>query len=357
MKFDRYSTSMLTEYITSARDELDGRLVIPAHHYVSADIVDIADFTGDSYRLAVDVSRTNAEFIVFCGVKFMADGAAILASENQHVLMPETGAGCPMADMITADEANSALEAIGRVSSRGIAPVVYMNSHADAKDFCGRNGGSVCTSSNAKKIVKHYLDAGMNIFFFPDYHLGSNVAADLGIAAEHVTHVYNDYTFESDRDLSEVKMFLWNGFCPVHYTFDTEDVERMRGHYPDGKIIVHPESKRCVTGISDMQGSTQYIYDIITRSDPGSTWIVGTELTFIQRLARDFPDRVIEALKPSPCHDMRRITLKNTALAVSSVIDYVNGKGSLLNEVRVKQEYIDGARVALQRMIDIVEKG
>ncbi|HPS58447.1 MAG TPA: quinolinate synthase [Spirochaetota bacterium] len=357
MKFDRYSSSMLTEYITSARAELDGRLVIPAHHYITAEIVDIADFTGDSYKLAVDVSRTDAEFIVFCGVKFMADGAAILAKENQHVLIPEPLAGCPMADMITADYAEASLEIIKKVSNRGTAPVVYMNSHADSKSFCGRNGGSVCSSSNAKIIVKYYLDKDMNVFFFPDYHLGSNVAQELGIDPNQVARIYSDYTFESDRDLSDVKIFLWNGFCPVHYSFDIEDVERMRRIYPEGKIIVHPESKKSVADLSDMQGSTQYIYDTIRRSEPGSVWIVGTELTFVQRIARDFTDKTVEWLKPSPCPNMRKITLKNTALAVSSVIDYVNGNGILRNEVHVEQEHIDGARIALQRMIEIVEKG
>ncbi len=357
MKFDRYSSEMLIEYITSAREELGGRLVIPAHHYIAADIVDIADFTGDSYKLALDVSKTDAEFIVFCGVKFMADGAAILAKKEQHVLMPEPHAGCPMADMITAPDAEEALKAINQVSKRETAPVVYMNSHADAKSFCGRNRGSVCTSSNAKKIVSHYLKMGMNVFFFPDYHLGSNVAEELGIDPKLVARVYSDFTFESDRDLSLVKIFLWNGFCPVHYNFDIDDVERMRSHYPDGKVIVHPESKKAVADISDMKGSTQYIYDTIKKSDPGSTWIVGTELTFVQRIARDFSDRTIEPLKPSPCPNMRKVTLKNTASAVSSVIDYVNGSGTLLNEVHVDQAHIEGAKIALERMIEIVEKG
>ncbi|NLV67477.1 MAG: quinolinate synthase [Spirochaetes bacterium] len=357
MKFDRYSLTMLTEYITSAREELGGRLVIPAHHYIAPDIVDIADFTGDSYKLAVDVSRTSAEFIVFCGVKFMADGAAVLAKEGQHVLMPEPRAGCPMADMITASEADAALKAINAVSPRETAPVVYMNSHADAKSFCGRNNGSVCTSSNAKKIVKHYLDAGMNVFFFPDYHLGSNVADELGVSPDMTARVYNDFTFETTGELSAVKVFLWNGFCPVHYDFDVEDVQRMRSHYPDGKVVIHPESKRAVADIADMSGSTQFIYDTISKSDPGSTWIVGTELTFVQRIARDFSDRVIEPLKPSPCPDMRKVTLKSTALAVSSVLDYVNGNGSLLNEVHVNQEHVEGAKIALERMIEIVEKG
>ncbi len=357
MKFDRYSLTMLTEYITSAREELGGRLVIPAHHYIAPDIVDIADFTGDSYKLAVDVSRTSAEFIVFCGVKFMADGAAVLAKEGQHVLMPEPRAGCPMADMITASEADAALKAINAVSPRETAPVVYMNSHADAKSFCGRNNGSVCTSSNAKKIVKHYLDAGMNVFFFPDYHLGSNVADELGVSPDMTARVYNDFTFETTGELSAVKVFLWNGFCPVHYDFAVVVVQRMRSHYPDGKVVIHPESKRAVADIADMSGSTQFIYDTISKSDPGSTWIVGTELTFVQRIARDFSDRVIEPLKPSPCPDMRKVTLKSTALAVSSVLDYVNGNGSLLNEVHVNQEHVEGAKIALERMIEIVEKG
>ncbi|MCL2156035.1 MAG: quinolinate synthase NadA [Leptospirales bacterium] len=354
MNFNNYSDDMLKEYIIDAKKRLGDRLLIPGHHYISKDIIDIADITGDSYKLAVDVSRSNAEFIVFCGVRFMADGAKILASENQHILHPEPDAGCPMADMIDEETAEKAVAKISNECSREIIPLVYMNSDADSKSFCGRKGGAVCTSSNAEKLVQHFLDKGKSIFFFPDYHLGANTAKKLNIDESLIVKVERDISFE-DKDIKNGRMFLWDGFCPIHQEFDDEDIISMRKKYPTSKIIVHPETKSSVFSLSDISGSTQKIFDNIAKAKDGSIWIVGTETTFVNRIAATFPNQTILALKQSPCKDMVKINLKNTAEIIKSVEDFIDGKGVLKNEVFVENRLRENAKIALNRMIDIVE--
>lgn len=357
MKLKTDSEEALKKYIEEAKIRLGGRMVIPAHHYMKSEIVDIADFTGDSYKLALDVSRSDAEFIVFCGVSFMAEGAAILAKENQHVLMPEKSAGCPMADMITGDTARQALNLINESISSPVSPVVYMNSYIDSKSLCGEYGGSVCTSSNAAKVVKSYLDQGKPVFFFPDYHLGSNVAHSLGIDNKNIVRVNLDLTFEEGKNIKEAKMFLWDGFCPIHAAFEVSDVERMREEYPDAKIIVHPECSREVVALSDISGSTSQIYDAVTGSPSGSEWIIGTELNFVNRIARDNPDKRIFPLRESLCSNMSRVTLLNTAMVIESVESFIAGKGSLDNEIFVDSSLKEKAKHSLEKMINIVEKG
>lgn len=346
---------MLKDYIMETKRRLGSRLIIPAHHYINKDLVDLADFTGDSYKLAVDVSRSSAEFIVFCGVRFMADGARILADKKQHILHPEPAAGCPMAEMIDEETASLAVEKISGVCSREIIPLVYMNSYADSKSFCGSHGGAVCTSSNAEKIVRHYLDAGKSLFFFPDYHLGRNVAAQIGLDDSVVVRVGRDLSLENGKDLKEGKMFLWDGFCPIHQEFEDDDVLIMRKDHPDAKIIVHPESRKSVVSLSDMSGSTQQIYDRIAKSEQGSVWVVGTETTFVKRIADTFTDKTVLPLKPSPCKNMVKLNLRNTAETVKSIEDFIAGTGPLLNEVFVDPGLVENAKKALQRMIDIVE--
>jgi len=355
MSFENYTDDMLKNYIKEAKLRLGSRLVIPAHHYISKDLVWIADFTGDSYKLAVDVSRSSAEFIVFCGVRFMADGAKVLAGDNQHILHPEPDAGCPMAEMIDEETAERAVEKISGVCSREIIPLVYMNSYADSKSFCGRKGGAVCTSSNAEKIVRYYLDNGKSLFFFPDYHLGHNVAHRIGIDDSLVVKVGRNLSLESGKNLKDGKMFLWDGFCPIHQVFEDDDVIAMRKEHPGAKIIVHPESRKSVVSLSDMTGSTQQIYDRIAKSDEGSVWIVGTETTFVKRIADTFTGKTVLPLKHSPCKNMVKLNLKNTADTIKSVEDYIAGTGSLKNEVFVDNSLKANAKIALQRMIDIVE--
>jgi len=347
---------MLKKYIIDAKKRLGSRLLIPAHHYVSKDLVEIADITGDSYKLAVDVSRSDAEFIVFCGVRFMADGAKILASENQHILSPEPDAGCPMADMIDEETAEKAVEKIAGVCSREIIPIVYMNSYADSKNFCGRKGGTVCTSSNAEKIVQHFLDKDKSIFFFPDYHLGMNTAKKLNINEPLVVKIGKNLSLETGKDIKNARMFLWDGYCPIHQEFNDEDIISMRKKYPDSKVIVHPETKSSVVSLSDMSGSTQKIFDSVSKSEDGAAWIIGTETTFVNRIASTFPKKTILPLKQSPCNDMMKINLKNTADIIKSVEDFVYANGALKNEVFVENRLRENAKIALNRMIDIVEE-
>ncbi|MCL1865565.1 MAG: quinolinate synthase NadA [Spirochaetes bacterium] len=355
MDFSNYSDDMLKEYIVDAKKRLGDKLLIPAHHYIARDIIEIADITGDSYKLAVDVSRSNAEFIVFCGVRFMADGAKILASKNQHILHPVPDAGCPMADMIDEETAEKVVERLSKECGREIIPLVYMNSYADSKNFCGRMSGTVCTSSNAGKIVQHFLDKGKSIFFFPDYHLGMNTAVKLSIDESQIVKVMTDLSLEDNKDIKNGRMFLWDGFCPVHQEFNDEDIISMRKKYPASKIIVHPETKRSVASLADISGSTQEIFDNVAKSEDGSTWIIGTETTFVNRIANTFPKKTILPLKQSPCSNMMKINLRNTAEIIKSVEDYIGGKGDLKNEVFVDDRLKGNAKIALNRMIEIVE--
>jgi quinolinate synthase len=355
MNLKNYTEQQLIDYIKDAKGRLGSRLIIPAHHYIRRELVELADFTGDSYKLAVDVSRTDAEFIVFCGVRFMAESASILAKPGQHILLPDMDAGCPMADMIDEKTAEAAVNKISGICSREIAPLVYMNSYADSKSFCGRRGGAVCTSSNAEKLVKYYLERNKSIFFFPDYHLGRNVAEKLGIDKSLIVRVGRDLSLEEGKNLKDAKMFLWDGYCPVHQEFNTADVKSAREKYPDAKIIVHPESKHEVVELIDMSGSTQYIYDTIKKESEDSSWIIGTETTFVNRIAEEFSSMVIAPLKYSPCHDMLKISLLNTAMIISSIDSFLEGKGDMINEITVDDKLKTNARITLNRMIDIVE--
>lgn len=355
LKLRTDSEEALKKYILDKKEALGKRMVIPAHHYMKSEIVDIADFIGDSYKLALDVSRSDAEFIVFCGVSFMAEGAAILAKEGQHVIMPEKSAGCPMADMITGETARQALTLINENSSSPAIPVVYMNSYIDSKSICGENGGSVCTSSNAAKIVKNFLDMNKPVFFFPDYHLGSNVASELGIDSRHIIKVNQDLTFEEGKNIKEAKIFLWDGFCPIHAAFEVSDVHEMREKYPDAKIIVHPECTREVVALSDISGSTSHIYEAVVNSVSGSQWVIGTELNFVKRMARDNPDKTIIPLRESICSNMNRVTLLNTAMAIESVVSFLAGKGGMENKVFVDSSLKEKAKISLEKMISIAE--
>ncbi|HPR38895.1 MAG TPA: quinolinate synthase NadA [Spirochaetota bacterium] len=357
MNLENYTEQQLIDYIKDAKKRFGSRLVIPAHHYIRSELVQLADFTGDSYKLAVDVSRTDAEFIVFCGVRFMAESASILAKPGQHILLPDMDAGCPMADMIDEKTAEAAVDKISGVCSREIAPLVYMNSYADSKSFCGRKGGAVCTSSNAEKLVRYYLEKNKSIFFFPDYHLGRNVAEKLGIDRSLMVRVGRDLSLEDGKDLKNARMFLWDGYCPVHQEFNTDDVKSARENYPDAKIIVHPESKHEVVELIDMAGSTQYIYNTIEKSPDNSSWIIGTEATFVNRIAGEFSSMMITPLKDSPCLDMLKISLLNTAETIRSIDSFLEGSGKLINEITVDEKLKANAKTALNRMIDIVEGG
>jgi quinolinate synthase len=336
------------------KHRLGNRLVIPAHHYELDEIVELADFLGDSYKLAVDCSRTKAEYIVFGGVSFMAEGAALLAGPDQKVLIPDPQAGCPMAQMITAPQAKAVYEHLSTCCDRRIIPIVYINSHVDMKAFCGVHGGTVCTSSNASKIVKRFLDDDKSVFFSPDYNLGINTANDLGIPRHEVVTVRRDGTLEGD-DPSSARLFLWDGFCYVHKTFTLDDITQLRSSHPDIQIIVHPECEEEVVTASDYAGSTAMIYNTVKNAAPGTVWGIGTEYRFVARMAETFSDKTIIPLKKSICHDMSRITLEKLTASLRSIETFTRGEGPLIHPVTVPEALKKDAGTALQRMIDIVE--
>ena len=344
----------INEQIIELKKELGKRVVIPAHHYQNPEIVELADFVGDSYKLAIDCSRTAAEFIIFCGVYFMAEAADILSEDEQIVLLPEISAGCPMADQINSQQASIVLQKISGCTTKQIAPVVYMNSTAEIKGFCGKYGGSVCTSSNAEKIVKHFLNQDKVVFFAPDFNLGINITEKLGLKDKEIVKVTSDFQCTGNPD--KAKLFIWDGFCYVHKRFLVSDIISLREKYHDIKIIVHPECDRELIQEADDSGSTQKIYEDIKNAPPGSIWGVGTEYNFVQRIAGEFSDKTILPLRKSICRDMSMITPQNLLKTLQSVHSHLQKKTTLEGIVQVPKSLKIDAAKALNKMIEIVEE-
>lgn len=341
--------------ILALKKKLGNKVIIPAHHYESPEIVAISDFVGDSYKLAVDCSKVKAEFIVFCGVYFMAEAADILSSSKQKVIMPDLAAGCPMADQINKKQAAKAMELIESITDKQIAPVVYMNSYADIKSFCGERGGSVCTSSNAADIIDYYLQQDKVAFFAPDFNLGINTACKLGLKKEQIVRIKQDLQIKSDFDPQKVKLYIWDGFCHVHKRFQVQDIADLRSKYENIKIIVHPECDEAVVNNSDAFGSTQKIYNDIKDSASGSEWGVGTEYHFVQRVADEFPDKTIVPLKKSICHNMAKITPTKLLSVLGMISASVNEDEELSGIVQVAEDDKQNSARALRKMIEIVE--
>ncbi|MBF0228261.1 MAG: quinolinate synthase NadA [Desulfamplus sp.] len=375
---DNKANHLLKE-VMEIKQELGKSVVIPAHHYEMDDIVKMADFLGDSYKLAVDCAATEAEYIVFCGVMFMAEGASLLAKPHQKVLIPDKSAGCPMAEMIDAIQAEKVYSKLSNLCDREIIPIVYMNSYADMKAFCGKRGGTVCTSSNAAKIVKYFLDQGKSVFFAPDYNLGINTANQLNINKDEIVTVDKKLSFDNDSfsnssDCKNAKMFVWDGFCHVHKVFTVDDINSFRQTYSQSRdgansisvgekninVIVHPECSEEVVNASDYSGSTSMIWKTVKAGKEGSVWAVGTELRFVERMANEFKDKTVVPLRKSVCHNMSKITLAKLRDTLKSILDIKSGRikdGIQLDEIKVAEEYKENAKKALELMIDIVESG
>ncbi|MBF0411906.1 MAG: quinolinate synthase NadA [Desulfamplus sp.] len=381
-------TDNLFKEVMAIKESLGNSVVIPAHHYEMDEIVKMADFLGDSYKLAVDCAANDAEYIVFCGVMFMAEGAALLAKPYQKVLIPDRTAGCPMAEMIDAVQAEKCYANISSLCDREIIPVVYMNSYADMKAFCGSRGGTVCTSSNAARIVKHFLDQGKSLFFAPDYNLGINTANRLGLGKDEIITIERDMSIKGGNPKT-AKMFLWDGFCHVHKVFTVDDINSFRQTYSqsqgntindltnfipariskaisekDINVIVHPECSEDVVNASDYSGSTSMIWKTVKAGKAGSVWAVGTELRFVERMADQFKDKTVVPLRKSVCHNMSKITLAKLKNTLESVLQHRLNKSDnpdkqsdiQLDEITVQEKYREDAKKALQLMIDIVEK-
>ena len=342
--------------IEAARQALGSRVVILGHHYQRDDVIRHADLTGDSYQLSVMASQTDAEYIVFCGVHFMAESADILGKPGQRVILPDMGAGCSMADMASIDQVEDAWEQlrdIGVLKNR-VAPITYMNSTAAIKAFCGRNDGVVCTSSNAVPLFDAYLKEFDKMFFFPDQHLGRNTGAKFGIPLDKMVlwNPHEDLGGNTPEQLHEAKLFLWRGHCSVHGRFKPWHVDKIRKDVPGVQVLVHPECAREVVEISDLNGSTSFIIKTVENAPAGTKWAIGTEVNLVNRLAQRFPDKEVHLLAPDlcMCATMYRIAPQNLAWAMDNLANDI-----VVNEIVVDEETRHYANIALERMIGMTE--
>lgn len=345
------------ERIDAARRELGKHVVILGHHYQRDDVIRHADLTGDSYQLSVMASQTEAEYIVFCGVHFMAESADILGKPAQRVILPDLGAGCSMADMATIDQVEDAWEQLRDIGvlKNKVAPITYMNSSAAIKAFCGRNDGVVCTSSNAVPLFELYLKDFDKMFFFPDQHLGRNTGAKFGIPLGRMAlwNPHEELGGNTEEDLHAANLILWRGHCSVHGRFKPWHVDQIRKEIPGVQVLVHPECTREVVEMSDLDGSTSFIIKTVENAPAGSKWAIGTEVNLVNRLQDRFPDKEIRLLAPDlcMCATMYRIAPQNLAWAMENLIE-----GNVVNEIVVDDETKHFALIALERMISFTER-
>ncbi|UCH87472.1 MAG: quinolinate synthase NadA, partial [Dehalococcoidia bacterium] len=305
----------LLQRVQAAKAKLSDRLVILGHHYQREDIIQFADYRGDSFKLAAwAAEQREKEYIVFCGVHFMAEAADILSGDHQTVMLPNMAAGCSLADMAEPDDVYACWQELADAGVEGILPVTYINSAASLKAFCGRHDGIVCTSSNARMVTKWALQRAKRVLFFPDQHLGRNTAVKMGIPLEE-TAVW-DYTLpagslggNTPEKLQRARIILWKGHCSVHQRFTVKQIRAARQKHPDIKVIVHPECTLEVVQAADFDGSTEFIVRTIAEAPAGSKWAVGTEINLVSRLARENPDKLVLCLDPvvCPCSTMYRI--------------------------------------------------
>ncbi len=334
--------------IDEIRRQFGKKLLILGHHYQRAAVLQHADELGDSLELSRKAAcHPEADRVVFCGVKFMAESADILTGENQTVYMPDMSAGCPMAGMADSSEITGAWSLLQECGG-GWLPVVYVNSSAEIKACCGKWGGSTCTSSNAAKVFRWVFSQGKKVFFLPDEHLGANTAHDMGISDNEVL-VYDPRKLNGGLELDEIskaKVIVWKGFCLVHTAFKPEHIEAARAKFRDAKIIVHPETPKEVVRMCDAHGSTSQIIKYVESAPAGSTVIIGTELNLVERLAEEQKGRVtVKALVPSVCANMAKTNETN-------LLDLLR-KWPARNEVHVPDSITRDARRALKTMLDL----
>ena len=343
----RLNDEELIEKIRVKKSELGSRLKILTHHYQKKEIIELGDFVGDSFELSRKAAADReCRYIVFCGVHFMAESAAILAHPQQVVQIPDEQAGCWMAEMADTRTVESAFEQLESVAGKGsITPLVYMNSDAELKSFCGERGGAVCTSSNAAKAVEWAFLQREKVLFFPDRHLGHNTGFDLGLKDDEMVVWSPEKPFggNAPEALKKARLVLWDGFCLVHTRFTCDHIRNRRAEFPEAKIIVHPECRREVVAMADACGSTSRMEKYVREAVAGSTIVIGTEFNLIDRLAAQHPDKRILELHRSVCPNMAKINLKN-------LLETLENPGEM-NVVRVDEEVKAGARVALDRML------
>ncbi|MFH8803592.1 quinolinate synthase NadA [Streptomyces sp. NPDC017936] len=345
----------LVERARAAKEKLGDKVFVLGHHYQRDEVIQFADVTGDSFKLARDAAaRPEAEYIVFCGVHFMAESADILTSDDQKVVLPDLAAGCSMADMATAEQVAECWDVLTEagVVDR-VVPVSYMNSSADIKAFTGKHGGTICTSSNAKRALEWAFQQGEKVLFLPDQHLGRNTAVrDMGMSLEDCV-VYNPHKPNGGltaEQLRDAKMILWRGHCSVHGRFSLDSVNDVRERIPGVNVLVHPECKHEVVAAADHVGSTEYIIKALEAAPAGSKWAIGTELNLVRRLANRFAPEGKEIVFLDRtvcfCSTMNRIDLPHLVWALESLAE-----GNLVNRIEVDKETEAFAKLALERML------
>jgi len=345
----------LTQGITFARNEIGSKAVLLGHHYQRDDVIKFADFTGDSYQLSKAASEiTDAKWIIFCGVHFMAETADILTSPDQNVLLPNMAAGCSMADMATASQVEQSWEALKYVlgTTENVVPITYMNSAAAIKAHCGKNGGLVCTSSNADKAFDWALERGEKILFLPDQHLGRNTALAKGIPEEDIKVWDPNLPMGGleEEEIHKATLLLWKGHCSVHTRFTTDHIDDARNRNPLTTIVVHPECTREVVDAADMSGSTEFILKTVTDASPGTSWGIGTEVNMVKRLADNNPDKDIFCLDPivCPCATMYRIHPAYILWVLEGIL-----AGIAINRIEVEPGHKRDSLIALNRMLHL----
>jgi len=352
----------LAERIRAAKATLGSRVFILGHHYQRDEVMAWADARGDSFGLSrIAAEQTEAEFVIFCGVHFMAESADVLTGEHQQVLLPDLNAGCSMADMADIDSVEEAWETLAAVTDIDrVVPVTYMNSSAALKAFVGRNGGVVCTSSNARAVLTWALGAdgtgysrGDQVLFFPDQHLGRNTGFELGYGADDMA-VWNPRLASGGIDdamLKSASLLLWKGHCSVHQRFRPAHIDAFRAEHPDGIVVVHPECAHDVVEAADQVGSTDFIIRAVADAPVGAVIGVGTEIHLVKRLDDETPDKTVVSLDPlvCPCSTMFRIDAAHLAWVLEGLVE-----GEVRNRIVVDEDTATWARVALERMLATV---
>jgi quinolinate synthase len=352
-RFTHLTDEQTDQRIAEVRSVLGRRLVVLGHHYQRDEVIKFADVRGDSFKLAQwAANRKEAEYIIFCGVHFMAESADILSADHQKVILPDMSAGCSMADMAAADQVETCWEDLTRISSERIVPITYMNSTATIKAFCGRNGGAACTSSNAPAVMRWALERSEKILFLPDQHLGRNTAYGLGFRLEEMA-LWDPYEVlggNNEQTLKDSRIVLWKGHCSVHGRFLPFHVNQVRSKYPGIRVITHPECRFEVTQMSDEVGSTEHIIKCVTQSPAGTMWAIGTEIHLVNRLKNENPDRFIIPLDDCGClcSTMFRIDAPHLLWAMENLLE-----DKVVNQILVPREIAADARIALNRMLEI----
>ncbi|WP_173403136.1 quinolinate synthase NadA [Rhodopirellula sallentina] len=359
------SEEVLRERIEAVRNHFGEELLILGHHYQQDDVIEHTDLRGDSYQLSeMAAGSSKCRTIVFCGVHFMAETADILANRPDRVeardgrkvdvLLPDMAAGCSMADMAGIRQVEAAWADMGEIiDTEQVIPVTYINSAASLKAFCGRHGGIVCTSSNARAVLEWAFERGQRVFFFPDQHLGRNTALTMGITEEQMP-VWDPYALEmggnEDAQIENSRVILWKGHCSVHQMFRPEHVAKFRADHPGIKILVHPECPRDVNDIADVSGSTGKIIKTVQEAEPGTKWAIGTELHLVNRLKAEHPEQEIHFLSPvvCMCATMYRIDLPHLCWTLENLRD-----GNLVNQISVDEETTKWSLIALERMLAV----